>query len=100
MDDADDEPGRLVVTVVRTGGLAGIPRRWRVVPARGDHAHWRDLVARCPWDEPAEPTAGADRFVWSIRAQCDGEPAHEARVPDSGLHGAWRDLVDAVRAAA
>lgn len=95
-DDADH--GRIVVAVVRTGGLAGLRRRWRVEAAAEQAPQWVDLVERCPWDEPtdAAPDAGADRFVWSIHAVLrDGQ--REQVLLDTQLLGAWRELVDAVR---
>lgn len=97
-DDADRS--RIVVAVVRTGGFAGLRRRWRVEPAPEQAPQWVDLVERCPWDEQTDATtdAGADRFVWSIHAVLR-EQQREQVVPDTQLQGAWRDLVDAVREA-
>jgi hypothetical protein len=95
-----DNPSTLVVTVVRTGGIAGMPQQWRAEPAADDAEKWRALVSACPWDDtPARAERGADRFVWRISAD-DDAGRHEAKVPDSALEGAWRNLVDAVRAAA
>lgn len=98
-DDAPVETRTLVVTVVRTGGIGGMRRQWRVAPDAADAGRWREMLATCPWDEPFASATGADRFVWRIRADDDAD-RHEAEVPDSALEGAWRDLVDAVRAAA
>lgn len=94
--DADET--RIVVAVVRTGGLAGLRRRWRAEPDPEQTPHWRELVERCPWDEPIDEGTGADRFVWSIHARLLDEQREQV-IPDSRLDGAWRDLVDAVRAA-
>jgi hypothetical protein len=100
-DDTDDaDHGRIVVVVVRTGGLAGLRRRWRVEPAPEQVPQWIDLVERCPRDEQTDasrtPDAGADRFVWSIHAVLR-EQQRESVVPDHELQGAWRELVEAVR---
>jgi len=99
-DDADRS--RIVVAVVRTGGIAGLRRRWRVEPDAAQAPQWVALVERCPWDEQtdAAPTsdAGADRFVWSIHAVLHRQQ-RERVVPDTQLQGAWRELVDAVREA-
>jgi hypothetical protein len=89
----------LVVTVVRSGGVGGMRRQWRAEPDAAELPRWRRLVSSCPWDEVARTNAGADRFVWRIRAE-DAAEGHEAQVPDAALEGAWRELVDAVRAAA
>ncbi|HTN55963.1 MAG TPA: protealysin inhibitor emfourin [Microbacterium sp.] len=100
--DATDgaDHNRIVVAVVRTGGIAGLRRRWRVEPEPEQAPQWVALVERCPWDEQtdagARPDASADRYVWSIHAVLR-EEQRERVVPDTQLHGAWRELVDAVR---
>lgn len=97
MNDPDPpSESRLVVIVVRTGGVAGIRRRWVVEPAGEEAPHWVELIERCPWDAPREADASADRFVWSIRARTPDDQ-HQREVPDSELTGPWRQLVDAVR---
>ena len=54
------------------------------------------------WASPSSPfvavQTGADRYVWSIHAVIH-DTQHEQVLPDALLHGAWRELVDAVRAA-
>lgn len=100
----DDDPGAdpaPVVAVTRTGGIAGIPRRWRATPGVDDRARWRELIARCPWDDLTPdapgPAPAPDRFTWVILVLSDDEVEHAARLPDVELTGAWRALVDAVR---
>lgn len=91
----------IVVAVVRSGGIAGISRRWRVEIAASDSADaetWIALIDRCPWDADAESSTGADRFMWSIRARTPHE-RRERELPDAAVSGPWRELVDAVRAA-
>lgn len=97
-DDAN--PNRIVVAVVRTGGIAGLRRRWRVEPSPEQAPEWVALVERCPWDErlDADDSMSADRFVWSINAVLH-DAQREQVVPDALLHGAWRELVQAVREA-
>jgi hypothetical protein len=100
-DDTDDaDHGRIVVAVVRTGGFAGLRRRWRVEPDPEQAPQWVALVERCPWDEHPDagqaPDTSADRYVWSIHAVLR-EQQRERVVPDAQLQGAWRELVDAVR---
>ena len=89
---------QVVIAVVRTGGIAGIRRQWRVEAASDDAVEWVDLIDRCPWDQETESGRGADRFMWSIRARTPSE-RRERELPDSALDGPWRALVDAVRAA-
>ncbi|GAB3631968.1 hypothetical protein GCM10027421_13210 [Microbacterium shaanxiense] len=96
--DPADEPGFLIV-VIRTGGIAGIRRRWRVVPPHDEEPHWIELIDSCPWDDPsADPQRGADRYVWSIQARTP-RARLERELPESALDGPWRQLVDAVREA-
>jgi len=97
--DAADEPPRVLVVVVRTGGVAGIRRRWEVEPPRDEAPQWIELIDRCPWQEPCPAQSGADRYVWSIRARTP-EARREQELPESALDGPWRELIDAVRAAA
>ncbi|GAA1537195.1 hypothetical protein HD600_001418 [Microbacterium ginsengiterrae] len=97
-DAQGDDDDRLTVAVVRSGGVAGLRRRWRVEPPRPEKTVWIALIERCPWDAPRETDAGADRFVWSIQVRTAGEE-RERELADSELRGAWRELVDAVREA-
>jgi hypothetical protein len=92
-----DDP-QVVIAVVRTGGIAGIRRRWRVEAPSEEAGEWIALIDSCPWDAPAPDGRGADRFVWSIRARTPSE-RREQELPDGALDGPWRELVDAVRAA-
>lgn len=100
---ADDAP--VVVVVTRSGGIAGLRRTWRAEPVEPDDAVvFVQLIEQCPWDscdesrdEDRGTTRGADRFQWSIEARCGDDDEHHARLGDTDLTGAWRDLVDAVR---
>jgi hypothetical protein len=110
--DADATPDAapaapVEVEVKRTGGVAGLTKRWLAAPAEPEASVWIDLIAQCPWDATA-PTpegesadraasAGADRFVWWIHARCGEQDEREAELPDDQMVGAWRALVDAVR---
>lgn len=98
-ESAPQTDDRVVVAVVRSGGIAGIRRQWRVEPEPAETSEWIAMIDNCPWDADADADAGADRFVWLIRARTPSE-RRERELPDSALDGPWRDLVDAVRAAA
>jgi len=89
---------QVVIAVVRTGGIAGIRRQWRVEPDPAESDDWIAMIESCPWDADADDTTGADRFVWLIRVRTPSEK-RERELPDSELDGPWRQLVDAVRAA-
>lgn len=97
-NNSDGIAALVAVAVVRSGGVAGIRRRWEVQPPDPDVDVWISLIERCPWSEPEEPSSGADRYVWSIRARTP-QREHERELADSELRGAWRALVDAVREA-
>lgn len=98
--DTTGDADRIVVAVVRTGGIAGLRRRWRIEPEPDKTPEWVALVERCPWDERPDASAqnGADRYVWSIHVVLH-DAQREQVLPDALLQGAWRELVDAVRAA-
>ncbi|WP_426185881.1 protealysin inhibitor emfourin [Microbacterium sp. TWP3-1-2b2] len=96
--EQDDDESAVLIIVVRSGGISGMSRRWKVEPARDQASHWIALIERCPWTDPGPSQQGADRYVWSIRARTP-EAKHEREVPEAALDGPWRELVDAVRAA-
>ncbi|GAA3767726.1 hypothetical protein GCM10022240_20160 [Microbacterium kribbense] len=93
-----DPPTAVRVTVVRSGGFAGLRREWTARPEPVDAPRWVALIHDCPWQDadtcrPAEP----DRFVWHIEARLD-DSARAVALPESHLQGPWRDLVDQVQA--
>lgn len=97
------DPDVVAILVARSGGVAGITRRWHVQRPGDEAARWVVLLERCPWEEEpgADPSTksangGADRFMWRIEARLR-QVHHEQVIPDEHLSGPWRDLVDAVR---
>ncbi|WEG07821.1 hypothetical protein PU630_11265 [Microbacterium horticulturae] len=92
-----DQPA-VSVTVVRTGGFAGLRREWNAQPPEPQRERWVMLIRQCPWDEPdaAAPAPAPDRFTWHIQAQL-GADDRSADVPETQLHGPWRDLVAEVQ---
>lgn len=90
----------LSVVVERSGGFAGLTRRWRVEAAPGEAPDWVELVDQCPWDEPGRTLpSGADRFAWTVSAHRGRERRH-AELAEQDVDGAWKRLIDAVRDAA
>lgn len=83
------------VTVTRSGGMAGLTRRWEVlVDEQPDAATWIVLLDRLPWDDtPAGPPL-PDRYVYRISCA-----PKEATLGEQQLTGAWQELVERVRAA-
>ena len=94
------EHERLVVVVVRSGGIAGLSKRWRAEPEPARVPHWRQLVESCPWDAADSPSKGADRYQWRIEVHQGDDAVHQARLGDGQIEGPWRVLVDEVRQAA
>jgi hypothetical protein len=103
------------VTVTRSGGFAGLARRWQVfVEREPDEESWILLLRRLPWDEVAQEPAQPDRYLYRINceprktAENDVSGAQERRepviaeprevvIPEQRLTGPWRELVDRVR---
>lgn len=85
------------VTVVRSGGFAGLRATWEVrVEEQPDRREWRELVESLPWDDaPSEAPGEPDRFVYRITCE-----HHEAVLGERALVDPWRAFVDRVRAAA
>lgn len=97
MPEAHDAD-RLSIVVQRTGGFAGLQRTWRAEPEPAERPRWFALVEQCPWDAAsAQAGDGADRFVWEVRVDAGAE-THRAALTETAVEGAWRELVDAVRA--
>ena len=93
----------VAVTVTRSGGIAGLRRTWRAEPDSAEAPQWIALIDECPWDAVdegvARTTRGADRYVWHVDARL-GEAERVAALADPDVRGPWRQLIDAVRAAA
>ncbi|MEL5990530.1 protealysin inhibitor emfourin [Microbacterium phosphatis] len=85
------------VTVVRTGGFAGLRATWEVrIDEQPDRREWRELVESLPWDTaPSDPPGEPDRYVYRITCE-----QHEAVLGERQLADPWRAFVDRVRAVA
>ena len=93
------------ISVERTGGIAALTRVWTVTAnTEHDRSQWQPIVEACPWDAVPKTVKAAaaeaegsqpDRFFYSIKA---GQ--HRAALPEQGVTGPWRVLVDSARAAA
>src|SRR6478609_8648092 len=97
------------VDVARSGGIAGMTRRWSAQPAQDEASEWISLIDRCPWDEAGASEAGApeagpepgqepgpesmpapaaqpapvpDGFTWWIRATWSDADPREAELVD------------------
>ncbi|RFA13837.1 hypothetical protein B7R22_11470 [Subtercola boreus] len=94
-----DESPQVAVTVVRTGGFAGLKRTWEATaddPSTVDV--WLGFADSLPWGAtPREDPRSVDRFVYRIVIAVHSEVRHETTLPESALTGRWRDLVDRVQ---
>ncbi|TFC03523.1 hypothetical protein E3O42_06635 [Cryobacterium adonitolivorans] len=83
------------VVVSRSGGIAGLRVTWDVqVDEQPDAASWMRLLEELPWDEAEDIAPMPDRYVYRIRCA-----PHEVVLAEPQVHGAWKDLIDRVRAA-
>lgn len=84
------------VTVVRSGGILGAPRRWEVViDEQDDPQSWLNLVGELPWNETRREAPAPDRFVYRISC-----PRGQVTLPEQQVVGPWRELVERVQNAA
>jgi len=84
---------QVTITVVRSGGFAGLRREWRV---EGDAETWWPLVEACPWRAVPRDRDSRDRFVYSITARADRR-RRRAELPEAALTGPWKALVERVQ---
>lgn len=78
------------ISVVRSGGFAGISRSWVIVIDRDDAA-WVTLLHDLPWSEVRTTAPAPDRFVYRIRVS-----RRQVVLPEQQVAGVWRELVDRV----
>ncbi|SFN54974.1 hypothetical protein SAMN05216219_1166 [Mycetocola miduiensis] len=88
------------MTVTRSGGFAGIARRWQVfLEKEPDEESWLMLLRKLPWDDPPRSEPQPDRYLYRINCEpydtITPEP-REAVIPEQDLTGPWRELVDRV----
>lgn len=84
-----------VISVVRTGGIAGLRREWTIeVGVPEEVQHWQPIIDACPWDTPRGDDH-PDGFVYDVRAS-----HREAKVPEQELSGPWQLLVEEVQRSA
>lgn len=86
----------LTITVVRSGGFAGLTRRWSVSSAVDDADDLIELVNACPWREVARDEKSRDRFIYVITVRAPRK-RRAATVPESSLTGPWKSLVQRVQ---
>ena len=86
------------ISVVRSGGFAGLRREWCVTSTDAPDVDWAALIDACPWNDVAKSrdSRAADRFVWRVEAT-GGSRKLTATLGDGQLAGPWKTLVDQVR---
>jgi len=81
------------IVVRRTGGIAGLSRRWQVdTESCDDPSAWDDLVAALPDAPPGTAPGVRDDFEWTVTLA-----QRTVRIAGSRLDGPWADLVGRVR---
>ncbi|MHA6668694.1 protealysin inhibitor emfourin [Homoserinimonas sp. A447] len=81
------------ITVIRSGGFAGLSRQWSVrVEEQPDEEQWRELIDRLPWDRETAAPDEPDRYVYRVRCA-----RRETVIPERRLDGPWRELVEKVK---
>ena len=88
----------LVITVVRSGGFAGLRQEWQATVGDDERDEWMPLIQACPWRTVSSDPTSADRYVWRIEAR-GPRLRRAATVPDAHLDGPWSDLVARVQKA-
>jgi hypothetical protein len=84
------------ITVVRSGGFAGLTSNWEVVvDDQDDRDSWIALIESLPWQ--STPRARPHPDGYSYRISCS---RHRITLPEQQLTGTWRELVDRVQQAA
>ena len=86
----------IVLTVARTGGVAGLRTEWRV--ATDDSDEWMPLIEACPWDTVTADPHSRDRYIYLIEVMSPSRRC-KAAVPEAALAGPWKELVERVQSA-
>ncbi|MGV8897420.1 MAG: protealysin inhibitor emfourin [Rhodoglobus sp.] len=89
-------PAVLTITVARSGGFAGVTRRWSVSAALDEADELIELVDACPWPRVVKDEVSRDRFVYVITVRAPRK-RRSATVPESALTGPWKTLVKRVQ---
>lgn len=80
------------LTIVRSGGMAGISRRRSVEAAAltpAQHGALATLAAAAP----APPARGADRFSFAVTLAYEGGATKDITVPEDAVPAALADLL-------
>lgn len=86
------------LTISRTGGFAGLSRRWSTSVDPADPP-WHELLHRLPWDDVGREAPGVDRFVYVVTFEPRPEevPQRRCEIPEHRFTGAWQELLERVR---
>lgn len=80
------------VDVARTGGIAGMTRRWSAQPPETEAPEWISLIDRCPWNEAhAAAAAGVDDPDAAAQRNAASEPADDAPATPAGSRSPMPD---------
>ena len=82
------------VDVARTGGIAGMTRRWSAQPPETEAPEWISLIDRCPWNEAhaaAAAAAGVDDQDAAAQRNAAPGPADDAPATPAGSRSPMPD---------
>lgn len=80
------------LTIVRSGGVAGITRR-RSVEAASLTPAQKKALATLPAAPPAPPARGADRFSFVLTLAYEDGKTQEITVPEDAVPAALADII-------
>lgn len=81
------------VSVVRSGGFAGITSSWEVhIDRLEDQESWLELIGQLPWNDTPQEKQQPDRYSYRIQYS-----THRITLPEQQLTGPWRELVERVQ---
>lgn len=80
------------LTIVRSGGVAGITRR-RSVEGASLTAAQRKALATLAAAAPAPPARGADRFSFALTLAYEDGTTQEITVPEDAVPAALADII-------
>jgi hypothetical protein len=80
------------VTIVRSGGVAGMSRRRSLDGASLTDAQAKALAALAA-SPPRPPARGADRFSFAVTLAYDGGATRELTVPEGAVPEALADIL-------
>ncbi|MEO7147071.1 MAG: protealysin inhibitor emfourin [Terrimesophilobacter sp.] len=81
------------ISVTRSGGFAGLTRKWSVTVSEDAlEEQWQTLLDQLPWDQYVSGPPEPDRFTYRVRCA-----NRQAVIPERRFTGAWQELLELVQ---